>query len=154
MVAYSFQRQFVQPIQLRTKCQTIRSLRKRHARVGEAVQLYAGMRTRDCSRIIHDPICIGVDDVRIDLSACNDHPEPTIAAELEAMARLVSIEINERLIEGAERDALAAADGFDSHAWKLTGESLSPWAAMVAFWMVAHGAAVFRGVLIRWKDRP
>ena len=153
MVAYSFQKQFIEQIQLRTKQQMIRALRKRHARVGETLQLYFGMRTKVCGKIIPDPVCIGVDEVWIDLSPLVDPKEPTTAAELEAIARLVSLEVNERMIEGAERDALAAADGFDRHTWKSTGEPLSPWAAMVAFWMVEHGAAVFRGVLIRWKDQ-
>jgi len=59
MVAYSFQRRFAEPIQTGRKTHTMRPQRKRHARVGEPVQLYCGMRTRDCFKILDpDPICI------------------------------------------------------------------------------------------------
>jgi hypothetical protein len=43
MVAYSFNPIFVGPILAGTKRQTIRAERKRHARPGEAMQLYTGM---------------------------------------------------------------------------------------------------------------
>lgn len=45
MVAYSFQKRFVEPIRSGRKRQTIRADRKRHARPGEVLQLYSGMRT-------------------------------------------------------------------------------------------------------------
>jgi len=51
MVAYSFKAQFREPILAGTKRQTIRADRKRHARLGEALQLYTGMRTRQCKLI-------------------------------------------------------------------------------------------------------
>jgi hypothetical protein len=51
MVAYSFQRRFVAPIREGTKVHTIRRQRRRHARVGEELQLYHGMRTRHCELI-------------------------------------------------------------------------------------------------------
>lgn len=153
MVAYSFQRRFIGPIQLRTKRQTIRALRARHARPGERVQLYFGMRSSACMKIIMDPVCIGVDDVRIDLSPLADHPQPGDATDLEAVAALVPIEINGIPVTGADRDALAIADGFDSCVWAGSETPVSPWAAMIAFWMTTYGAAVFNGVLIRWEDR-
>jgi hypothetical protein len=46
VVAYSFRQQFRPPILAGTKRQTIRADRKRHARPGEQLQLYTGMRTR------------------------------------------------------------------------------------------------------------
>lgn len=64
MVAYSFQAQFRVPILIGTKRQTIRSNRKRHARPGEIVQLYTGMRTRDC-KLIGLAICSRVGPVGI-----------------------------------------------------------------------------------------
>ena len=51
MVAYSFKKQFGPPILAGTKAQTIRADRKRHVRSGELVQLYTGMRTRQCRRL-------------------------------------------------------------------------------------------------------
>lgn len=51
MVAYSFKRQFGPPILAGTKGGTIRNDRKRHARPGEELQLYHGMRTKSCTLI-------------------------------------------------------------------------------------------------------
>lgn len=66
MVAYSFKSQFVSPILSGAKRQTIRADRKRHARAGEAVQLYTAMRTRQC-RLIGRATCLGTVPIRIDL---------------------------------------------------------------------------------------
>lgn len=51
MVAYSFRQRFVAPILAGTKRQTIRADRRRHARAGEEMQLYTGMRTKQCCLI-------------------------------------------------------------------------------------------------------
>ena len=67
MVGYSFQRIFVEDIRSGAKRQTIRAPRKRHAREGERLQLFCGMRQPGCFRIIDDPLCVGLDEVRIDL---------------------------------------------------------------------------------------
>ena len=64
MVAYSFRQQFRKPILAGTKRQTIRADRKRHARVGEQLQLYTGMRTRQCA-IIGRAVCGSVGPIRI-----------------------------------------------------------------------------------------
>ena len=64
MVAYSFKAQFRAPILTGTKRQTIRADRKRHARPGEQVQLYTGMRTRGCS-LIGTAVCAIVLPVRV-----------------------------------------------------------------------------------------
>ena len=61
MVAYSFQPGFAAEIIAGRKTQTIRNPRKRHAMPGEHLQLFTGMRTRYCKKIIPDPLCIGVD---------------------------------------------------------------------------------------------
>ncbi|PZR82553.1 MAG: hypothetical protein DI537_36400, partial [Stutzerimonas stutzeri] len=66
MVAYSFHKRFVEPIATGhpatgiVKRQTIRADRKRHARPGEPLQLYQGMRTKHCFKIIADPVCVAV----------------------------------------------------------------------------------------------
>ena len=64
MVAYSFQQRFVAPILAGTKHQTIRAERKRHARKGETLQLYTGMRTRHCS-LIGVALCTDVSRLRL-----------------------------------------------------------------------------------------
>ena len=58
MIAYSFQKRFIKPIQDGTKVFTLRAPRKReHARVGQTLQLYFGMRTKHCRKIIDDLPC-------------------------------------------------------------------------------------------------
>jgi len=56
MVAFNFQSQFVAAIQSGEKRQTIR--RTARASVGDRLQLYTGMRTKACRKLISpDPIC-------------------------------------------------------------------------------------------------
>lgn len=64
MVAYSFHRMFAPDVEAMIKRQTVRAHRKRHARIGEPVQLYTGMRTKQCRKlVIPDPICHRVDEI-------------------------------------------------------------------------------------------
>ena len=57
MVAYNFQSQFVPLIESGKKTQTIRANGKRnHAKAGDTLQLYTGMRTKSCRKIA-DAIC-------------------------------------------------------------------------------------------------
>lgn len=124
MVAYSFKRQFVAPIRAGIKAQTIRAHRRRHARPGEAVQLYTGMRTRACERIVPDVRCRDVVDVLMDLWP-DDRDE--------------AIRVGDVFLERAAREQFAIQDGFDDLA------------AMRAFWLQNHGREPFRGVLITWE---
>lgn len=125
MVAYSFQKRFIGPIRRGEKMQTIRAVRQgrvRHAREGELLQLYYGMRTRACQRIIADPCCVGV--------------QPVILIFGHAQ-RIVTIIVGGS--EVVDRDAFAIADGF------------SGVREMSDFWVAHHGPlACFTGVLIRW----
>lgn len=59
MVAYNFQKRFAEAVARGEKTQTIRAPRKtRHAKAGELIQLYTGMRTRGCRKLRDpDPIC-------------------------------------------------------------------------------------------------
>ena len=59
MVAYSFKARFAEPILAGTKLHTVRAPRKRDARPGEELQLYRGMRTRQCA-LIARKTCAGV----------------------------------------------------------------------------------------------
>lgn len=121
MVAYSFHRQFVLPIKAGTKHQTFRLDRKRHARPGEALQLFTAMRTRFCEKIIPDPVCTAVLPVRF----------------LCIEGRIDVVEIDGTVI--INRDAMAVADGFPD------------FDGMRQFWWDAHGPLdLFRGFLIQW----
>ena len=92
MVAYSFKAQFAPLVETGIKRQTIRADRKRHARPGEALQLYTGMRTKACRKLLTpDPICLSVEPVLID----------------EARIR-----IGDHWLSENERNQLAIADGF------------------------------------------
>ena len=122
MVAYSFRPQFVDPILAGLKRQTIRAERKRHAREGERLQLYTGMRTRRC-RLIGTTTCIGATNLRLFL----------------AERRAESLDTGNAWTTAEETDAFAAADGFQD------------WAELKRFWAAEHpGLATFSGVMICW----
>lgn len=124
MVAYSFQRQFEAPLLARTKRGTIRADRKRHARPGEVLQLYTGMRTRQC-RLIGTAIAKHVRPVRLNL----DIDVVLIADGVIAYA------------SAFELQDFAVQDGFVS------------WAALKAFWAEHHPRLpCFTGVQILWGD--
>ncbi|WP_407528391.1 hypothetical protein [Methylobacterium oryzisoli] len=127
MVAYSFKKRFAEPILLGAKAQTIRAPRKRHARPGEQIQLYTGMRTKHC-RLLARVTCREVVPVRLCFSRHG-------AAEL--------IRIGDRLMATALLDAFARQDGFQD-----IGD-------MARFWWAEHPPAegdtlTFEGVLITW----
>ena len=129
MVAYSFKKQFGPQILAGTKAQTIRADRKRHARTGEMVQLFTGMRTRQCRRL-GESQCVEVLPVRFAFSKRG-------AAEL--------MQVGERyLVTSAQMNAFAQADGF------------ADLEAMAGFWWAEHppeagNVLTFEGVLIRWQ---
>lgn len=133
MVAYSFQRRFVPAIAEGRKTQTIRGQRKRHARPGERLQLYSGMRTRGCQKIIPDPVCAGVWPIDLIFDDVANH-KPVYCIERPEGDQV-----------GIVDDAFAQADGFEDLA------------AFVDFWhaqKLAAGlereACCFSGVLIVW----
>lgn len=72
MVAYNFQSRFAELVRTGQKTQTIRAPRKdgRHAKVGDRLQLYTGMRTRHCRKLVEpDPVCIAVRPIHINNGA-------------------------------------------------------------------------------------
>ena len=124
MVAYSFQAEFEAPLRAGTKQGTIRPHRKRHARVGEQVQLYRGLRTRHC-RLLGTATARHVRPIRLDL----DIDVVLIGDGLVAYAA------------DAELDHFARRDGFEG------------WAALKAFWAKHHpGRLSFSGVQVFWAD--
>lgn len=125
MVAYSFKKRFADPIVALTKRQTIRADRKRHARPGEPVQLYTGMRTRHCLKILaQDPICRAVSPILIDL----------VGGKVDVLRDFAP-----QIFRGAALDEFARLDGFRD------------WADMNSFWA---GDLWFAGVLIEWEPAP
>ena len=63
MVAFNFQKQFVEAVETGAKRQTIRA--RARCKPGDRLQLYYGMRTRQCRKIA-DAICTAVAQVEID----------------------------------------------------------------------------------------
>jgi hypothetical protein len=134
MVAYSFNKRFAEPIANGhpatgiIKRQTIRAPRKRHAQPGEAIQLYQGMRTKHCRKIIADQMCLEVRPLRLFVT--------------DAFVHFLD---NDEVIQLADPlDDFARQDGF------------LHWEDMRAFWRAAHSEAsdaelLFTGVLIRWE---
>lgn len=127
MVAYSFNRMFVQPMITKRKIGTIRAERKRHARVGEEVQHYVGMRTRQCE-LVGRSTCIKVLPIWLDFPARQVH----VASDPERTGVLEQIE---------DLDGFARGDGFDS------------WQQLERFWEASHpGKPHFYGRWIVWED--
>lgn len=149
MVAYSFKKRFVPNIleglkprpggAVHPKRQTIRAgavgpdgiaysvKGRRHARLGDVVQLYTAMRTKQC-RKLGEAICVGVRPVTLRLSVGG----PRVSVRLGGVA------MTREAVERFTRD-----DGFD-------GPS-----DMVEFWQKENGAdpggAEWHGVLIAWE---
>ncbi len=137
MVAYSFKRRFIDPIRAglgmsvetfdcSAKRQTIRAVgKRRHARADETLQLYHGMRSRDCFRI-GEAHCRRVREIRIFIGA-----------------RRIIIGDQPAIVSNAGLDQFAIDDGF------------ADWADMQQFWRDEHGDMTrlgpFVGMLIEWE---
>lgn len=144
MVAYSFNRRFEEPILAGTKCGTIRAVgRRRHARPGETVQLYRGMRTRHC-RLLGTSTCFEVEPIRLLIVDAATSPRIlgiTIGAQKRGQRAPVFLDVPEAV------DIFARGDGF------------SDGASMARFWCEAHrdlisaGSLLFDGLWIRWAPR-
>lgn len=148
MVAYSFQKRFARPILDGTKLHTIRWDRKRHARPGEALQLYAGMRTKHC-RLIARETCAAVLPIVLNFSWAMEgfalvgegYPFTTYGGAQQA-SWFGLAGLDDTRFVSAHLETLARHDGFPS------------WSDMRAFWIDAHGPfnddEVFVGKLIGW----
>lgn len=136
MVAYSFQQRFVPAIESGAKPHTIRGPRRRHARPGDELQLYAGMRTRSC-RLIRRARCRSVLAIALRFGA---RPLvslfPLMEKEPGHLAR-----VGER-IEVVDLDRFAVSDGF------------ADFDDMARFWRDSHGASRFDGFIIIWGQSP
>ena len=133
MVAYSFKARFAAPIADRIKPHTLRNRRKRHARPGEQLQLYTGMRTRHC-RLIGTAACDRLQAVSIDFRAS----DPIMLCDVHHPAPGVFEHPRDALVAVAAPEAFAISDGF---------ESLED---MARFWRDEHDVTEWDGILIGW----
>jgi len=135
VVAYSFRPRFIAPILAGTKRQTIRGDRKRHARPGEELQLFTGMRTQHC-KLIGRALVEAVHPITLFLG---DHPQrgwSTSWSESCPDPRFATYACWPK-----DCNEFARRDGFKS------------WKELEAFWAAEHpGLDRFEGVLIRWAD--
>jgi hypothetical protein len=139
MVAYNFQKRFVDPIRVGLsmipltfdcppKRQTIRAARAHHAKPGDLLQLYCGMRTKKCF-LIGRARCSHVKFIKLDFGAASHHP--------------ITIDRHATPVP----DEFAQSDGFND------------FAKMHEFWLDNHPEAftengmmgLFEGVLILWE---
>lgn len=94
MVAFSFSDRFVSLVESGLKTQTIRQTRR--AKIGDAIQLYTGLRTKACRKLTPvDPICTYVGYVAI-------RPDYLTVGDTSKHPR--------------DRDEFAALDGFKDYA--------------------------------------
>ena len=141
MVAYGFKKYFAGQIEDGSKTHTIRAGRSRHAHPGEALQLYVGMRTCHCRKIIPDPVCIAVLPIVI------------MSTELIS-AGIAYIEIDGTPLHRDEIEPFAISDGFAPE--RLRGHApaalIGPTAreTMGRFWRANHAGSRFEGVIIKW----
>lgn len=128
MVAYSYQPQFIEPTWSGRKVHTIRATGlRRHARPGEALQHYTGMRTKACKLFAR--------------STCLKTLPIDIFFGRRPSADWVMIDRSTVIDRPAQRDDFAQHDGFEC------------WAAMRVFWSRHHGELrTFAGVIVYWKD--
>lgn len=142
MVAYGFKKFFAPQIEDGSKTHTIRGHRRRHAHVGEPVQLFTGLRTRHCVKIIADPVCIDVVPIVI------------MSSDLLS-AGIAYIEIDGRPLHRDEIEPFAISDGFDPARLaglapaSLIGETARE--TMGRFWRYENPGSRFEGVIIRWR---
>ena len=98
MVAYSFMKRFAEKVESGIKPHTIRDnhWNGRHAKAGDKLQLYTGMRTRQCRKLL-DALCLGVWEIDI----------------RDSNVRILNLTGWAKL-SPAEVESLAIGDGFDS----------------------------------------
>lgn len=126
MVAYSCQKRFEAPIQQGFKTHTIRAVgKRRHARVGERVQLYVAMRTKHC-RLIMEATCTAVQDCHLTFEG----------------ASLTKATVGGQSVE--DLDGFAVSDGFTD-----ADEMGKFWAKQHG---LTEG--IFYGLLIEWSPLP
>ncbi len=137
MPAYSFKERFCSMVLDGSKPHTIRAARKgrsRHARIGEKVFLYFGMRTKHC-RKLGEGTCHKTLPILI----------------TEKYIRIYSEDKSSYMdLVGITADRLAWKDGFrpEGH---LTFHCSGAFDLMTRYWKL-NGGLPFEGFIIYWKD--
>jgi len=130
VVAYSFKAQFEGALRAGDKAQTIRALgKRRHARPGELVQIYIGMRTKDC-RLLFQSECLEVLPITIRRNAQD---------RVLLGGNPFIIHLDGKSLFLHEQEQLALADGFPD---------------LQAFYDFFYQRLPFEGVLIKWQTPP
>jgi len=141
MVAYSFQRQFVNPIRLglrleplpafpparAPKLHTIRAIgKRRHARLGEMLQLYYGQRTKQC--------------ISIGTGRCTKNRIIRLYLKVDIVTWIEEDGGAPSIGNAVALDAFAVTDGF------------ADWVELKKFWREQYPAVdVFNGRMIEWE---
>lgn len=121
MSSLNFKPQFAVPVERREKRQTVRAKVNGH-HVGRAIQLYTGMRTKACRKLVaEDPVCISIDAVEI---------------------RMGHITLADRELLPIERRDFAIADGF--------ADVFAFYAFFLGDDINEAVGKIFTGFLIRW----
>ncbi|MBK6742478.1 MAG: hypothetical protein IPG66_05665 [Hydrogenophilales bacterium] len=128
MVAYNFKERFAPAIQSGAKCQTIRARGKRRPpKVGEALQLYQGLRTKEAKKLLGKVACTSVEAISIS-------PRTGVVQMIRGNYWDV--------LDADEIEALAKADGFNSAD------------DFFDFFLCQYGSNTVSGYLIKWTSFP
>lgn len=94
MVAYNFKSRWADDVAQKRKRCTIRPRRKRPTRPGDLLQLYTGMRTKNCRKLVSsDPTCKSVRPIII---------------------HTAGVSLSGKLLSPRELDRLVKDDGFEN----------------------------------------
>jgi hypothetical protein len=136
MVAYNFQKRFITPIQTGLKHQTMRPERQgscRHARVGEAAQIYTGLRTKKAWKIIPDPIVLNISKMWLRVNPF----------EMK-MVKQDGLTGKRWQLSQEEMQLFAVHDGFGV-------QPAEAYRGLLGFWLETYGTGNFCPVLIEWQ---
>lgn len=132
MPAYSFQKQFVEPVETGAKTHTIRGKRKNRPKPGQTFYGYYAMRTKQCRKLLQSVIT-RVQDIKIEVASLyTDYIDGDIAILTNPRITIDGEELAED-----EMETLARRDGF------------SDLRAMMMFW--PKDVLPFTGDLIHWR---
>lgn len=128
MVAYSFQSRFDEKIRKGSKTSTSRPVgRRRHAHVGDSLQLYSGMRTKSCKKLLTpDPVCTSVHALRLD------------EGRVGSQKGKLFVWVDGYSLRGRSLDAFVASEGFSSRS------------ELRDFFRTQYGLP-WSGINIRWR---
>lgn len=128
MPALNFKKEFAEAVELGEKRQTVRAHRKdgrAHAKVGDAIKLYTGMRTKGC-RLLASAKVTRIDKIWMDATSMKLNDRPVYST------------ISDRSDPPTDNE-FARADGFDG------------FTEMACWFEGVHGLP-FEGVVIYWNE--